>query len=182
MNQQNIQRTPIRVLNIALVLQILYVAGIFWIVMDPAFFLRAAGYIGEYDMPFDSIHFIGALLSTVIFVVMYTLLMMNMKKQKQMGLGTGIFLGVLSYMSYFLMTSVVSKLAMQRVELLSKDVERIAVWSMSWEENVVAYMLIANWYGYVRLALKTAIVLLLVAYGIYCYRKKEQNMPQKLYK
>ena len=181
MNQKDFKKTPICLLNIALVLQIIYMGSIFWIVTDPAFFLRAAGYEGGYDMPFDSIHFIASLLCTVLFVVMYTILMLSIKKEKELGLGMGIFLGAFSYMSYFLMTSLVAKLVTQRIKFLGEDTATIATWTVSFEENVAAYALIAKWYDYVRLSLKTAIVLLLIGYGVYCYRKREQNMPKRLY-
>ena len=182
MNQKDLRKTPICLLNLALVLQIIYMGSIFWIVTNPTFFLRAAGYEGGYDMPFDSIHFIAGILCTVLFVVMYTILMINIKKQKELGLGMGIFLGAFSYMSYFLMTSLVGKLVTQRIKLLGEDTASIANWTVSYEENVAAYTLIVKWYDYVRLSLKTAIVLLLIAYGVYSYRKREQNMPKRLYK
>lgn len=181
MNQQNIQETPLRMLNVAMVLQILYTAFMFWIVMDPVFFLHAAGFEGTYDIPFDSVHLVAVMVSTILFAVMYTLLTVNIKKQKQMGLGFGITIGVMSYISYFTMTSVVAKLASVRIQLLGEDATAIAGWSMSFEENVAAYAIVAGWYEYARLLLKTAIVLLLLAYAIYCYRKREQNMPKRLY-
>ena len=186
MKQNNPKKLPLALLNAALVLQIIYLVGTFSVVMAPEFYIRAyvADYSGGYQMPFDSIHFGAAILTTLIFSAMYILLMLSIKKGKQLGMGFGILLGVMAYLSYFIATSGVANLASLWVEQIGENTDLIAGWTMSWEENLAMYYIVVANHEIMRLALKTAIILVFVAFGVYAMRSREQNppMPKKLYK
>ncbi len=171
------------ILNAALILQIIFLIYSFVIVMAPDAILRASGvdYNGGYSMPFDYIHFGVALIATVLFGIMYTLLMLNIKKGKQLGLGFGVILGIIAYSVYFLATSVTSVLINGWVDAISKNDAIIATWSLGIEENIACYAVLVAIHGMAKFALKTAIILVLVAYGVYAMRSREQNIPKKLY-
>lgn len=184
MNQKDIRKTPLVLLKIAMVLQVIYLIGTFALVMKPEAFIKlvTVGYEGGYSMPFDSIHFGVALITTVLFGFMYTLLATNIKKNNELGLGFGLILGGLSYIAYFISKSMMTELVNRWIETIRNDAALIATWTLGVDANMACYTLILAFHEIIGLALRTAIVLLLVAYGIYCYRKREQNMPGRLYK
>lgn len=184
MNQNNLHKTPLVLLKIALALQVVYFIGTFWLVINPELFIKllTVGYEGGYSMPFDSIHFCVGLITTVLFGIMYTLLATNIKKSNELGLGFGLMLGGLSYIAYFLSTSLKIEILNQWIENIKNDQAFIATWKLGTEVNLACYKLVLFFHEIIGLSLKTALILLLIAYGIYCYRKREQNMPRKLYK
>ncbi len=184
MNQKDIRKAPLVLLNIALVLQVIYLVGSFLLVISPEFFLKmiTVGYEGGYAMPFDSIHFGMALITTIIFSFMYILLTINIKKNNELGLGFGLILAGMSYVAYFLSKSLTAELINRWIEAIKNDAELVATWTLGVDANIACYTLILAFHEIVKLALNTAIVLVLVAYGIYCYKKREQNMPKRLYK
>lgn len=184
MNQKDICKTPLVLLKIALALVVIYLIGTFALVMKPEVFIKlvTVGYEGGYSMPFDSIHFGVGLITTVLFCLMYTLLTVNIKKNNELGLGFGLMLGVMSYMAYFLSKSLMTELLTRWIDTIKNDNALVTTWELGVDTNLACYALIVGFHEIFSLALRTAIVLLLLAYGIYCYRKREQNMPRRLYK
>lgn len=183
MKQNDIKKLPKAFLNAALTMQIIFQICTVIIVAAPEAVLRASvtDYKGGYTMPFDYIHFGVALITTVLFGVMYTLLMLNIKKGKQLGLGFGVILGVLAYLTYFLATSVTTQLITGWVDTISRNEALVATWSLGLEENIACYAVLVAIHGMAKFALKTAIILVLVAYGVYAMRNREQNTPKRLY-
>jgi hypothetical protein len=57
----------------------------------------------------------------------------------------------------------------------------VATWNLGLEKNVALYAVIVKCQLYIKFALKTAIILLLIAFGVYAMRNREQNMPKRLY-
>ena len=184
MNQKDLRKTPMVLLKIALILVVIYLIGTFALVMKPEAFIKlvTVGYEGGYSMPFDSIHFGVGLITTVLFCLMYTLLTVNIKKNNELGLGFGLILGVMSYMAYFVSKSLQSELLTRWLDSIKNDKVLIDTWELGVEANLTCYTLIVGFHEIIGLALRTAIVILLVAYGIYCFRKREQNMPGRLYR
>ncbi|MBR4085978.1 MAG: hypothetical protein IKK33_17025 [Lachnospiraceae bacterium] len=184
MNQNDLRKTPLVLLKIALVLVVIYLIGTFALVMKPEVFIKlvTVGYEGGYSMPFDSIHLGVALITTILFGFMYTLLTVNIKKNNELGLGFGIMLGGLSYIAYFISKSMMAELLSRWIDSVKNDQALIATWKLGVEANLVCYKLILGFHEIIGMALSTAIVLLLVAYGIYSYRKREQSMPKRLYR
>lgn len=183
MKQNDIKKLPMAFLNAALVLQIIFFLCSFVIVVMPDVVLRIAytDYSGGYSMPFDYIHFAAALITTILFGVMYTLLMLKIKKGEVLGLGFGIFLGILAYVSYFLATYVTTEFVIVWLNNISTDNSLVSTWSLGLEENINFYTLLVKCHLRVKYGLKTAIILVLLAYGVYALRNKQQNLPRKLY-
>lgn len=184
MKQNDIKRLPMAFLNAGLTLQVIFFVCSFVLAVAPDAVLRFAyvDYKGGYSMPFDYIHFGAALITTVLFGIMYTLLMLNIKKGKTLGLGFGVLLGIMAYLTYFLATSVTTELVIGWLNAVSTDEALVATWSLGLEKNIACYTEIVKCQLYIKFALKTAIILVLVAYGVYAMRNREQNTPKKLYK
>ncbi len=183
MKQNDIKRLPMALLNAGLVLQVIFFICSFVLAVAPGAVLSVilADYSGGYSMPFDYIHFGAALITTILFGIMYTLLMMNIKKGRILGLGFGVLLGVLAYLTYFLATSVTTELVIGWLNAVTTNEALVSTWSLGLEKNVAMYAGIVKCQLYIKFALKTAIVLLLIAFGVYAMRNREQNMPKKLY-
>lgn len=171
------------ILNAGLVLQIIFFVCSFVLAVAPGAVLgmMLADYSGGYTMSFDYIHFGIALVTTVIFGIMYTLLMLNMKKGNQIGFGIGIALGVLAYLSYYLATGVTTELVLNWINTVSEDKDITATWKLGVEKTIAYYTEIVRYQLMIKFALKTAIILVLVAFGVYATRNKDMNAPKKLY-
>lgn len=183
MKQNDIKKLPMALMNAGLILHILFLICTMALVMAPEFFLKnfAEGYTGGYIMPFDYIHYVVALIDTVIFGVIYTLLLLNIRKGKILGMGFGFFLGILAYLSYFLATSVTSNLINSWVEVLGKDEAFLSGLMLTFGETIGYYAVLVAFHGIIKFALKTAIILVLVAFGVYCMRNRQAALPKKLY-
>lgn len=183
MKQNDIKKLPMAFLNAGLVLQVIFLVCSFVLAVAPGVVLSVmlADYSGGYSMPFDYIHFGAALITTMLFCIMYTLLMRNIQKGKILGLGFGVLLGILAYLTYFLASSVTTELVIGWLNAVTTDDALVATWSMGLEKNVAWYAVIVKCQLYVKFALKTAIILVLVAYGVYAMSSREQNTPKKLY-
>ncbi len=183
MKQKDIKKLPMAFLNAGLVLQVIFLICSFVLAVAPGVVLSVmlADYSGGYSMPFDYIHFGVALITTILFSIMYTLLMRNIKKGNILGLGFGVLLGILAYLTYFLASSVTTELVMGWLNAVTTDDALVATWSMGLEKNIAWYTVIVKCQLYIKFALKTAIILLLIAYGVYAMSGREQNTPRKLY-
>ncbi len=166
-----------------LTMQVIFFVGSFILAVAPGAVLRLmiSDYTGGYNMPFDYVHFISALITTVLVGIMFTLLMRNIKKEKTLGLGFGLLMGIMAYLTYFLATSVTTELVISWLNAVTANEELVATWSLGLEKNVACYTQIVKYQLLIKYALKTAIVMILLAYGIYAVRNKPQNTPKKLY-
>lgn len=183
MKQNDIKSLPMAFLNAGLSLQVIFLIGSFVLAVAPGAVLHllVTDYSGGYSMPFDYIHFGAALITTILIGIMYTLLMVNIKKGKVLGLGFGVLLGILAYLTYFFATSITTELVIGWLNAVTTNEDVVATWSLGLEKNVAMYAVIVKCQLYIKFALKTAIILLLIAFGVYAMRNREQNMPKRLY-
>jgi len=182
MKKNNIKEIPMALLCAGLTMQVIFFVCSFILAVAPGAVLRLviSDYTGGYSMPFDYVHFISALITTVLVGIMFTLLMRNIKKEKTLGLGFGLLMGIMAYLTYFLATSVTTEFVISWLNAVTANEELVATWSLGLEKNVACYTQIVKYQLLIKYALKTAIVMILLAYGIYAVRNKPQNTPKKL--
>lgn len=175
MEQSRLQKTTTNILNCALVFQVIYMLGTSLILLLPGIFLRIGGLSGAYDLPIDWIHLGSAAVGTIIFALIYVTLTVRISQARRAGAGMGVLLGIYTYGVYFLMETIVDLMYSRRLNMLVADAENNNTWTATIGENVAGASILNSWCDLARVCFFTAIVLLLIAYGIYCYHCKEEK-------
>ena len=179
MEQNNVQKITKNLLTVALIMQIIYLLSVLFITMMPQVVLILWGHSGNYDFPFDSIHFGGALVSTLLFLLIYAMLLMKINNQKSVGIGFGILLGIYTYGTYFVMDIILNALHSYRLSNLINDQSGKYSINATIGENVSGASMISSCCNWAKVWFFTAIVFLFISYGIYCFycrSRKEQYM------
>lgn len=175
MEQSRLQKTTTKILNCALIFQVLYMLLTSFILLMPDIFLRISGLSGVYDLPCDWIHFGNAAFSTIIFALFYVTLIARIHHAGRVGAGMGVLLGIYTYGTYFLLKTIADFIYSRRLNMLVAEAEKSNTWKATIGENVAGASILNNWCDWARVFFFTAIVLLLIAYGIYCYHRKEEK-------
>jgi len=175
MEQNRLQKTTTKILNCALVFQVMYMLWTSFILMLPGIFLRIGGLSGAYDLPVDGIHLGSAAVGTIIFVLIYVTLTAKISQARRVGAGMGALLGIYTYGAYFLMETIADFMYSRRLNMLVADAEKNNTWTATIGENVAGASILNSWCDLARVCFFTAIVLLLIAYGVYCYHCKEEK-------
>ena len=175
MEQSRLQKTTARILNCALIFQVLYMLWTAFILLVPEIFLRISGLSGSYDLPCDWIHLGSAAFCTIIFALFYVTLTARIHQAGRVGAGLGVLLGIYTYGTYFLLETIADFIYSRRLNILIADAEKSNAWKATIGENVAGASILNNWCDWARVFYFTAIVLLLIAYGIYCYHRKEEK-------
>ena len=175
MEQNRLQKTTTKILNCALVFQVMYMLWTSFILMLPGIFLRIGGLSGAYDLPVDWIHLGSAAFCTIIFALFYIALTARIHQTRRVGAGLGVLLGIYTYGTYFLLETIADFIYSRRLNMLIADAEKSNAWKATIGENVAGASILNNWCDLARVCYFTTIVLLLIAYGIYCYHCKEEK-------
>ncbi len=173
MKQNCVQKTTKTILTIALVMQIIYFLNISFVIWRGE---NIVGILSAYDYyytPYNIILLIWALINTLLFILIYVVLTHKMSKQKYVGIGTGIWLGIYTYTTYYFINNVIgaiySNLVRTNIEY-SQDIELAYALNTS---DVIRFCC-----SCADIWVFTALILLLIAYSIYgfdCRSKKEQR-------
>lgn len=167
-SQTYVQKTIKNISTIALIMQIIYMLHIALVTLFPKIFLRLCG-ISNYDFPFDFIHFTGAVINTILFLIFYLLLSSFIKSQKYISNAFSIFLAAYSYIAYFAVNGIVSFLSAMRTDTLISALMTSSSLSTSIGENVAGVSHLSNFFSFADIWLFAAIVLLLIAYAVYIF-------------
>lgn len=179
MEQNQVQKTAKHILKIALIFQIIYVVNIALVIIFPKPFLILRGHSGNYDFPFNSIYFGNAVICTILFIILYLVLNAQINQQKKLGIGTGILLGVFTYITYFIMDEISSFLNSIQLDKLVNEAETNNTFTVMIGENVAGTSIIDNWCSLAKVWFFTAIVLMFIAYGIYSFYCKNELEHRK---
>lgn len=167
-SQTYAQKTTKNISAIALSMQIIYMLHIALVTIFPKIFLRLCG-ISNYDFPFDFIHFTGAVINTVLFLIIYFLLCNFIKTSKYISNAFGIFLVAYSYIAYFAVNGIVTFLYSSRsTKLITALMEPGSV-NHTLGENVAGVNYLSRFCSFANVWLFAAIVLLLIAYALYIF-------------
>lgn len=178
MEQSRLQKATTKILNCALGFQVMYMLWTSLILLLPRIFLRMSGLSGlsgTYDLPCDWIHLGSAAVGTIIFALIYVTLTVRISHARRVGAGMGVLLGIYTYGAYFIMETIVDFMFSRRLNMLVADAEKNNTWTATIGENVAGASILNNWCDLARVCFFTAIVLLLIAYGVYCYHCKEEK-------
>lgn len=171
-SQTYAQKITKNISTIALVMQLIYMLHIALVTTFPKFFLRLCG-ISSYDFPFDFIHFTGAVVNTVLFLIFYSILRNLIKTGKMLNGAFGIFLGVYSYIAYFVVDGFVSFLYSLRINALSTAIRTCSTATATIGENAAGATYLSRFYSFADVWLFAAIVLILIAYAVYIFDCKK---------
>lgn len=163
-----VQKTIKNISTIALVMQIIYMLHIALVTLFPKMFLLLCG-ISNYDFPFDFIHFTGAVINTILFLIFYFLLCSFIKNQKYISNAFSIFLAAYSYIAYFAVNGIVSFLYSSRTTKLITALMEPGSVNHTLGENVAGVNYLSRFCSFADIWLFAAIVLLLIAYAIYLF-------------
>lgn len=173
----NTTKTAKTFLIIAAIMQSIYFLSTVVILKCPSIVLFLCGHSGGYDLPFDSIRFGGALVSTILFVIVFAWLFIMMNTQKKLNVITDIAVAAYTYITYFVIDIFVSYKATIWLNTIIFEHEKIGLSSpVSIGENVAGINYLIRCLGYAKVLLFTAIVLMIVGYVIYrvgCSFKKD---------
>ncbi len=165
-SQTYAQKTTKNISTIALVMQIIYMLHISLVTIFPKLFLRLCG-ISSYDLPLDFIHFAGAIINTILFLIFYFILSNLIKTGQTLNGAFSIFLGIYSYIAYFAVNGIVSVLSASRNNTLITTLMTSSSLSATIGENVAGVNYLNRFCSFADIWLFAAIVLILIAYAVY---------------
>lgn len=163
----NTTKTAKTFLLIALIMQLIYFISAVVILKCPSIVLFLCGHSGGYDLPFDSIRFGGALVSTILFVIVFVWLFIMMNTQKKLNVITDIAVAAYTYITYFVIDIFVSYKATIWLNTIIFERQRDSSSAVTIGENVAGLSYLNSYLGYAKVLLFTAIVLMIVGYVIY---------------
>ena len=163
----NTTKTAKTFLIIAAIMQLIYFISAVVILKCPSIVLFLCGHSGGYDLPFDSIRFGGALVSTILFVIVFVWLFIMMNTQKKLNVITDIAVAAYTYITYFVIDIFVSYKATIWLNTIIFERQRDSSSSVTIGENVAGLSYLNSYLGYAKVLLFTAIVLMIVGYVIY---------------
>jgi len=163
----NTSKTTKIFLIVAAITQLIYFLSIVVILKCPSIVLFLCGHSGKYDLPFDSIRFGGALVSTILFVIVFVWLFLMMNMQKKLNVITDIVVAAYTYITYFVIDIFVSYKATIWLNTIIFERERDSSSVVSIGENVAGLNYLTRYLGYAKVLLFTAIVFMIVGYVIY---------------
>ncbi len=172
----NTTKTAKTFLLIAAIMQVIYFLSTVVILKCPSIVLFLCGHSGKYDLPFDSIRFGGALVSMILFLLVFVWLFVVMNMQKKANVITDIAVAAYTYITYFVIDIFVSYKATIWLNTIIFERERDSSSAVSIGENVAGLNYLTRCLGYAKVLLFTAIVLMIVGYVIYrvgCSFKKD---------
>lgn len=163
----NTTKTAKTFLLIALIMQLIYFISAVVILKCPSIVLFLCGHSGGYDLPFDSIRFGGALVSTILFVIVFVWLFIMMNTQKKLNVITDIAVAAYTYITYFVIDIFVSYKATIWLNTIIFERQRDSSSAVTIGENVAGLSYLNSYLGYAKVLLFTSIVLMIVGYVIY---------------
>ena len=164
----NTTKTAKTFLLIALIMQLIYFISAVVILKCPSIVLFLCGHSGGYDLPFDSIRFGGALVSTILFVIVFVWLFIMMNMRKKLNVIIDIAVAAYTYITYFVIDIFVSYKATIWLNMIIFEREKNYLSSqVSIGENVAGLTYLTRCLSYAKVLLFTAIVLMIVGYVIY---------------
>ena len=175
MEQNQVQKTTKHLLKIALVFQIIYMVNVLVVMAFPRPFLIVRGLSGNYDLPFNSIYVGNAGICTVLFIILYVILNNQINQKKKLGIGTGILLGIFTYITYFVMSEVSSILYSRKLQVLVDELRLNSKRIESEGGNVASDAILRNYCEFAKVWFFIAIILMFIAYGIYSFYCKNNN-------
>ncbi len=180
MEQNQVQKTTKHILKIALLFQIIYMLNVIVVMAFPRPFLILRGLSGNYDLPFNSIYVGKTVICTLLFIILYVILNIQINQKKKLGVGTGILLVIVSYITYFIADEVSSVLYSSKLQkLVDETITNNPLATASQGENIAANAMLINYCGLAKVWFFIAIVLLFIAYGIYSFYCKNELENRK---
>lgn len=174
------QKATKKLLYIALILQTIYLLSVTFISLFPKIILPIFGHSGNYDVPFVGTYFWGAVIRTVLFVLICIVMISKINGDKNMGIGSSIVLGIYTYFTYFSMENILgfiySRKTSTLIEELLLNVENNSSLTATAGENAAGVSYLSGCYGAVKLWFFAAIILMASAHSIYrfyCKNKEE---------
>lgn len=151
-----------KVLNGALIFQILYVFSIGIVNVVPRPFIKFIGIAFDYERRIDLICVIGTILTIALFLLFYFLFQSKLKEKKKAGTGFTILIGIFTIINYYVIPEIAAMI--QRYSLI-KDLENKVISG----ETYTMLIGLQSIESIMKIWLFVAVVLFVCAWGMYWF-------------
>lgn len=173
MKTERILKTTKTLMTAALILQGVYLLNIALITLCPKLFFAFYG-PEHYDLPVPATYLIGAAIATLLFILLYAVMLGKVKGNRRLGTGSSVALGIYIYGMYFCMDTVLGRIYSMKISAWID--QGVGGMTATAGENVAGASLIGSYCNLAKIWFFTAIVLMTAAHGIYrFYCSQEGN-------